>query len=332
MDIGSTALYTDFSDLNELKYNKSIDEKTRLKAVAKQFEGIFLQMMLKSMRDANMGDDLFDNDQSKMYQDLFDKQISLELAGKNGFGLADMMVKQMDKTQIESANSDKGITDYQRSPVTVIKDVVDNEMANVNAMQVRRSSIGNSSESLTIKTTENSDVDTKKISTEKTQANEWGTPEGFIKSMVPYARSIAGKLGLNPAFIVAQAALETGWGAHIIKTATGASSNNLFGIKAGSSWQGNTVQSKTLEFSDGIMRQEKATFRSYSSVDDAFRDYARFLTDNDRYSNVVNSGYDVEQFTSNLSKAGYATDPVYADKIKMIVQSDRMKSLMKSAY
>jgi len=324
VDIGSRALYTDFSDLHELKYNKSIDEKTRLEAVAKQFEGIFLQMMLKSMRDANMGDDLFDSDQSKMYQDLFDKQISLELAGKSGFGLADMMVRQMDKTQADPANKEKTLSDYQRNTIKAAESITGRSVPAMDPIQVTRVKASNEN----IKTEDISETEASKETQEKT----WDSPESFIKSMIPHARAVASKLGLNPAFIVAQAALETGWGAHIMKTANGGSSNNLFGIKAGNSWQGGTVQSNTLEFRDGIMKQEKATFRSYPSLGDAFSDYASVLTENSRYKNVVNSGNDVDQFTSNLSKAGYATDPVYAEKIKTIVQSDRMKSIMKSAF
>ena len=330
MDVGAAAIYTDFSDLHELKYNKSVDEKTRLKAVAKQFEGIFIQMMLKSMRDANMGDAIFDSDQSKMYQDLFDKQISLELSSKSGFGLAEMMVRQMDKTQADPANSGKGLADYQRNTIRVAEDIIDRSVSVVSSIQVTRTDASSVNTSVPISATENVDTETDAIT--KSQMKLWDTPESFIKSMLPHARSIAGKLGLNPAFIVAQAALETGWGAHVMKTAKGISSNNLFGIKAGNAWQGNTVQSKTLEFEDGIMKQEKATFRAYPSLGEAFHDYARFLTENSRYRNVLNSGDNVEHFSSNLSKAGYATDPVYADKIKMIVQSDRMKSIMKNAY
>jgi len=324
VEVSSSALYTDFSDLHELKYNKSVDEKTRLKEVAKQFEGIFLQMMLKSMRDANMGDDLFDSDQSKMYQDLFDKQISLELGKKGSFGLAEMMVRQMDKTQVDPANSGKNISDYMRNTIKAAENITGRTMSTVSSIQVTRPDISNENIQ--------SAPATEATAVKETQAKAWETPESFIKSMIPHARAVASKLGVNPAFIVAQAALETGWGAHVMKSSNGLSSNNLFGIKAGNSWQGNTVQSNTLEFRDGIMKQEKASFRSYSSLGDAFNDYASFLTDNARYKNVVNSGNDVDQFTRNLSKAGYATDPVYANKIKTIVQSDRMKSIMKSSF
>jgi len=324
VEVSSSALYTDFSDLHELKYNKSIDEKTRLEGVAKQFEGIFLQMMLKSMRDASMGDDLFDSDQSKMYQDLFDKQISLELGSNGSFGLAEMMVRQMDKTQVDPANSGKNISDYSHNTINATQNIAGSPMTTMTALQVTRPDVS----------TENvkSEPAAATGAAQETQTKTWDSPESFIKSMIPHARAVAEKLGVNPAFIVAQAALETGWGAHIMKTSNGLSSNNLFGIKAGNSWQGNTVQSNTLEFRDGIMKQEKASFRSYSSLSDAFSDYASFLSENSRYKNVVNSGNDVDQFTSNLSMAGYATDPVYADKIKNIVQSDRMKEIMKDSF
>lgn len=335
MDVSPTAMYTDFSDLHDLKYDKSVDEKTRLKAVAKQFEGIFVQMMLKSMRDANMGDDLFDSDQSRMYQDLFDKQISLELSNNSGIGLADMMVKQMDNTLPGSVETGKTVSEYRRT--------INNISGNNISENITRSTAydqGIKLDNRSVAITENSpgqktatdNYETKTGQLDDIQQKPWVTPDGFIEHMMPHARAVAGKLGLHPAFIVAQAALETGWGSHVMKNADGNSSNNLFGIKAGKAWKGDTALSNTLEYRDGIMKQEKAVFRSYSSVGEAFRDYARLLSESPRYSNVMNSGNNVEQFSNNLSRAGYATDPVYAEKIKTIVQSDRMKPFMNDGF
>ncbi len=324
MDV-TPALYTDFSDLQNLKYDKSVDEQARLKAVAKQFEGIFLQMMLKSMRDANIGEELFDNDQVKMYQDLFDKQVALELGNSRGVGLADMLAKQLDKSSPEQVNTGKNMADYQRNVFHRINELSARSRLEMNNPQVVAATTGNMAAGMTQRVV-------KPAETGQVEQPSWDTPEGFIESLMPHARTVAGKLGLHPAFIVAQAALETGWGEHVMKTAEGHSSHNLFGIKAGSHWQGNTVSSDTLEFRDGVMKQEKAAFRSYSSLADAFHDYAKFLSDNPRYRKVVNSGTDVEQFSNSLSKAGYATDPAYANKIRAIVQSERMKPFLNNGF
>jgi len=145
------------------------------------------------------------------------------------------------------------------------------------------------------------------------------SPESFVNSMKPYAEKAAKALGIEPSLLLAQAALETGWGQKVVKNARG-SSNNLFNIKADRSWQGDKVTTQTLEFHDNTPVKETATFRSYSSYQDSFNDYVRFLNDNPRYETALQQRGDSESFIRGIHRAGYATDPEYADKVLQVQQ------------
>jgi flagellar protein FlgJ len=156
----------------------------------------------------------------------------------------------------------------------------------------------------------------------------WSDPKAFARDIWPHAERAASRLNVAPEAIVAQAALETGWGAHVMPDRSGNSSLNLFGIKAGGGWRGEQVTRQTLEFENGIPRQEKAQFRAYPDVAAAFRDYTEFLTDNPRYSDVSGHGNDAKGFARALQSSGYATDPHYADKITAVMESPTMRSVM----
>ncbi|OCR24711.1 flagellar rod assembly protein FlgJ [Pseudomonas syringae] len=146
----------------------------------------------------------------------------------------------------------------------------------------------------------------------------------FVATMLPLAKEAAARIGIDPTVLVAQAALETGWGKSIMRQQDGSSSHNLFGIKAQGSWKGPEARAITSEFRDGKMVKETADFRSYSSYADSFHDLVSLLQNNDRYKEVVNSADNPEQFVKELQKAGYATDPDYASKISQIAK--QMKS------
>ncbi|MGI9234912.1 MAG: glucosaminidase domain-containing protein, partial [Woeseiaceae bacterium] len=137
------------------------------------------------------------------------------------------------------------------------------------------------------------------------------------------------RLGVAPEAIVAQAALETGWGAHVMPDNRGESSFNLFGIKANGGWQGEQVSRQTLEFENGVPRPQRANFRAYSNVAATFSDYADFLTENPRYGAVSGHGNDVAGFANALQSAGYATDPKYADKLTAVLNGPTMQSVMR---
>ena len=156
----------------------------------------------------------------------------------------------------------------------------------------------------------------------------YSSPTSFVKAIWPYAQASAEKLGVDPRVLVAQAALETGWGRGVIRHADGRSSNNLFGIKGGGSWQEETVSVPTLEYRDGVAVKERALFRSYDSLATSFHDYVQFLQNNPRYKEALMHVGDPQQFTSALQEAGYATDPRYAEKINQLIGGDTLASAL----
>ena len=149
----------------------------------------------------------------------------------------------------------------------------------------------------------------------------FSSQDEFVATMLPMAKAAAARIGVDPKYLVAQAALETGWGKSVMRAEDGSSSHNLFGIKAGQSWQGGQARAITSEFRDGAMVKETAQFRSYDSYQDSFHDLVTLLQSNDRYKEVVKSADNPEQFVRELQKAGYATDPDYATKISQIAKT-----------
>ena len=262
---------TQFTDLRRMAGN---NDPAALREVAGQFEALFLQTMLKSMRDASVGDPIFgESDQFEMYQGMLDQQIALEMASGKGIGLADMLVRQL--------GGDQAVGTYGSSPAA------------------GRTAV-------------------------------WDSPESFARDVWPHAERVAGELGVAPEAVLAQAALETGWGRHVMADHNGASSYNLFGIKAGGSWGGEVVAQQTLEFDGDTPRQEFARFRAYSTVANTFDDYAALLRDNPRYSSVGGQQDDIRGFGEALQQAGYATDPEYALKIERVANSPTMERVLDS--
>ncbi|WP_306396173.1 glycoside hydrolase family 73 protein [Telluria beijingensis] len=147
-----------------------------------------------------------------------------------------------------------------------------------------------------------------------------GTPEqqAFLDSIAPWARQAAERLGVAPELVQAHAALESGWGQRPLRTAEGASSHNLFGIKAGASWEGASGESTTTEYVNGAAIKTRERFRAYPDAASAFQDYARVLSDNPRYRGALNTGGDARAFAEGLARGGYATDPGYAAKLARI--------------
>ncbi len=142
----------------------------------------------------------------------------------------------------------------------------------------------------------------------------------FVNAMLPMAKEAADRIGVDPRYLVAQAALETGWGKSVMRQPDGSSSHNLFGIKASANWKGDSARAITSEFRNGAMVKETAEFRSYASYRDSFHDLVNLLQSNSRYQDVLKSADNPEQFVRELQKAGYATDPHYASKISNIAR------------
>jgi flagellar protein FlgJ len=160
--------------------------------------------------------------------------------------------------------------------------------------------------------------------------SDWrpATPEDFVRDLWPHAEKAAGELGVDPRALVAQAALETGWGRNVARRADGTSGNNLFNIKADARWGGDSLTVRTLEFEGGLPKPATAAFRAYPDVATAFSDYVQFLKANPRYADALRNGADAGKFADSLQAAGYATDPGYAAKLRSIVSSPRLNDLV----
>ncbi|MCW8901288.1 MAG: flagellar assembly peptidoglycan hydrolase FlgJ [Gammaproteobacteria bacterium] len=305
----ATPTYTDFSGLNEMRANARVDPQASLKQVAKQFEGIFIQMMLKSMRDASMGDEIFDSDQSKLYRDMFDKQVALDMANNKGIGIADSLVRQLSKNVPDKAKAEQVDLHSLQATRGNILPFSAERMQTVDQDSVRGLSPY--------------ELPSIKPIADKTQFN---TTEEFTSHILPYAEKAAKELGVSPLVLVAQAALETGWGKAVTRHQDGSSSFNLFNIKADKRWDGEHVIKSTLEYDNGHAKYEKASFRAYDSYADSFDDYVNFLRTNSRYGDALRHDGNDQLYIEDLHKAGYATDPDYADKVLNILSRESIQA------
>ena len=261
------SFYADPQGLSALKRDAKAQSAETLRTAARQFESLFTQMMLKSMRSATPQDSLFGSDQQDFYQDMFDTQMSQELSKGKGFGLADMLVRQL------------------------MQAGVDPEVAAKAAARTAPATTG--------------------------AAAAWppASREEFVAAIKPAAERAAAQLGVDADTLVAHAALETGWGRSLPQTAAGASSFNLFGIKAGPGWTGSTAAARTREVEGGVSVARTADFRSYGSAEECMQDYVRLLGSNPRYAGALHTGGDTAAFATALQRGGYATDPDYANKL-----------------
>ncbi|MBE4128872.1 flagellar assembly peptidoglycan hydrolase FlgJ [Vibrio parahaemolyticus] len=291
----------DISSLDSLR-QKAVKEgkdgeQEALHAAARQFESIFTSMMLKSMREANEGfeSNIMNSQNEKFYRQMLDEQMASELSANGSMGLADMIVAQLTAGQ-GNDKSETAIRDAANSAV---------EYRRVDPKKARE--------------IEKRLIESGELSRTGHTPAKFDSPESFVNSMKPYAEKAAKALGVEPSLLLAQAALETGWGQKVVQNARG-SSNNLFNIKADRSWQGDKVTTQTLEFHDNMPVKETAAFRSYSNYQDSFNDYVRFLNDNPRYETALQQRGDSESFIRGIHRAGYATDPTYADKVLQVKQ------------
>jgi flagellar protein FlgJ len=292
----------DAKSLNDLKAKAGQDPKSNMKTVARQVEGMFVQMMLKSMREALPKDGIFSSESTRMYTSMYDQQIAQQLSAK-GLGLADMMVKQMGENADPSEAAGKVPMKFDLQTVTSFQ--------NQTLTQMVRQSIP------------------------KAPSNEEplsGDSKDFLAQLSLPARLASEQSGIPHHLILAQAALESGWGQRQILTSKGEPSFNLFGVKATSSWKGPVTEITTTEFENGESKKVKAKFRVYSSYLEALSDYVAVLSRNPRYAAVTNAS-SPEQGAQALQNAGYATDPNYARKLTgMIQQLKGMSDKVAKAY
>jgi len=333
-----TDVYTDIQGLSKLRAQARDNSEETLREVAGQFEALFIQMMLKSMRDANLGEGLLDSQHSRTYQSMYDKQIAIDLSKRQGLGLADMMVRQLSRSaEFESDDSaaaapfgsaHHGLLKSAQGETTPAGKVNAAEGSREGPLEGKVNAAEGSREG---------PLEGKVNAAEGSREGGLGraspdwkpdSPETFVKELWPHAQRTARDLGTRPELLLAQAALETGWGQHVIRGTDGSNSFNLFGIKADTRWQGERAVTETIEFEDGLMRKQRASFRAYASLADSFSDYADFLKTNPRYREALNRAADAPSFARALAEAGYATDPDYSGKINRIMDGERLRDAL----
>lgn len=314
-------VYTDFTGFESMRKAARENSPEAVSAVAKKLEGMFLNMMLSSMREANQvlsQDSLMSSKDVKFYEGMLDQQLTTNLSSGKGIGLADVIARQLGA---DKQSSSKSITDpigpsqvIQRSkyplPIEQLRVIADVNGSKADAPNAVEKLPEASSASLVTESADNIVSDTPQ------------SPEEFIEMIGPYAKDAAEKLGIPHEAILAQAALETGWGKHGITHDNGMSARNYFGIKADSRWQGDTVDITTTEYRQGVAAKETASFRSYPSIAAAFDDYVDFLTNSPRYAAAISKtsqSMQANDWGHYLHESGYATDPNYGKKIAGIV-------------
>lgn len=314
-------IYTDIQGLNRIKQLGKQDEDAALKQVAKQFESMFVDMMLSSMRAANKvfsEDSLLSSQQGEFYQNMYDDQLAISLTQGSSLGLADVIHRQMlSDYGNKSAQQAKGLGALV-NPARTQTSVND-----TTAPQHNVATLSLYGERMRVPTP------IAMPSTATLQPNI-DTPEAFIKTLYPIAKDVGQELGVSPKLIVSQAALETGWGQHMIHDKSGKNSFNLFGIKADGRWGGETAKVVTHEYHDGVRVKQVASFRAYESLEHSVRDYAEFLRSSSRYKTALMQGQDQANYGRALQQAGYATDPNYGEKIARIANSEQLNDVITS--
>lgn len=309
-----TSAAWDAQSLNELKSKAGQDPAANLRPVARQVEGMFVQMMLKSMREALPKDGIFSSDSTRLYTSMYDQQIAQQMTAGKGLGLADMMVKQMTGDQAPVDPADQ----MQQVPMKFPLETV-NTYQNQALTQLVRKAIPKV-------------PDADDVSDAGSGQALSGDSKDFLAQLSLPARLASQQSGVPHHLILAQAALESGWGQRQIPRENGEPSYNIFGVKATSNWKGPTTEITTTEYENGEAVKVKAKFRVYSSYLEALSDYVGMLTRNKRYA-AVTTAATAEQGAQALQSAGYATDPHYARKLtSMIQQLKSMGEKVSKAY
>jgi len=273
----SAGLASDTNSINALRSSASRDPKAAVKETAKQFEALFMQELMKSMRAASMSSGMLDNEGSKLGTEMLDQQFATKMTGLPG-GLSDMIAKQLERQ------------------LGVATDLTPPNLSS------------QPSKSATAVATPQPRIPSKSAG-------------DFVKAHDAAAKAVEAQTGIPASFMIAQAAHETGWGRKEIKGADGTDSHNLFGIKAGPGWTGPVAEVTTTEYINGRPQKVKAQFRAYASYEESFRDYAKLLKDSPRYAGVVANASSAKGFAQGLQRAGYATDPAYAEKLSKVINT-----------
>nr|WP_054018028.1 flagellar assembly peptidoglycan hydrolase FlgJ [Piscinibacter sakaiensis] len=279
---GATGLVGDARSTAALRAQAARDPKAAVRDAAKQFEALFMQELMKSMRQASMASGMLDNSGTKMGTEMLDQQMSVQMSGMPG-GLAAAIARQLERQM------GGGTAQVTPPPTRALRDAQP-----ASAQELARAA--------------------RQAGTGTAQAD-------FVDRHSDAARAAEAATGIPASFMVAQAAHESGWGRREIRNPDGSTSFNVFGIKAGGSWNGKTTQVTTTEYVNGRPRKTVASFRAYDSYEDAFKDYAQLMKNSPRYADVIAKAGTASGFAHGLQRAGYATDPAYADKLTRVINT-----------
>lgn len=298
--------YTDVSRLGALRAEAKRDPEAAMGQVSREFEALFVQMMLKAARDATPSSGLFDSHEMRFYNEMFDSQIALTMAEQGGLGFDQVLRAQLaagrPSAGASTADGELTLPERRAFPAPALPYVsppeVETDEPVVDITQWARP--------------------TRAIRNARPLAEVEPRQQQFVERLRGHAERAARKLGTTPEVLMAQAALETGWGRHVVGGANGQTSHNLFSIKADPSWEGRTVTQRTLEVLGGRPVKVSAAFRAYQDIGAAFDDYVDFIQSNPRYQRAIERAADPKAYVQELQRAGYATDPAYAQKILQI--------------
>jgi len=302
--------YVDFTRFSTLRSRAHQDGNAAMQQVADEFEAMFAETMLKAAREADMGDGMLNSSELNTYHEMMDSQLAQSLAKSQDFGFSKMLSQQFagalasakardNRGGDELATLDNGRLSSVEAPlrggVTMLPQVL-RETAFKRTVDVP------------------------------------ADRQAFIDEIAPIAEIAASDLGVAPRALMAQAALESGWGKHVIRMPDGSSSHNYFGIKASRGWNGEAVKVATTEYVGGRAVTVNASFRAYPDAQAAFRDYVDFIGRNPRYAKALEHGANAGQYARQLEAAGYATDPNYANKIMAILSGDGLEGANANAF
>lgn len=294
----------DLNSLNTLRDGARENDPKALEEAAKQFEAIFVKMLLKSMRQAQEAiadkDSPFNSEQVKFFRDMHDQQLATDLSTNGSIGLANLIIQQMSPGD-----------NYK--PASIIRSDGDLSVLNRHAVQTREAS-----EQMIIDNLDN----------KPNKKAAFASPEEFVQTLYPKAIEVAKQLNIDPKALLAQAAVETGWGKYVIHDSKGESSFNLFGIKADSRWNGDKAVVDTLEYVNNLPEKQRAAFRSYQDFSSSLSDYAEFIKANPRYEQALQKTTSAQQYFDELQQAGYATDPAYSKKVMSVYNGDLLNGLL----
>ncbi|HJV26659.1 MAG TPA: flagellar assembly peptidoglycan hydrolase FlgJ [Aromatoleum sp.] len=318
------------ADLKRLSRGNNSPEA--LRAAAKQFEALFMQMVLKSMRETVPSDGMFDSEQTRMFQQLQDQQTAMNMAQGKGLGLADAIFRQLGgeaALKARDATGSEGSLDIshvvRRPAITAPSSAL---AANAAAADIDLPDIAGGTDA-TARARKDVAGAANGVNS-AVGANGRTVADGardFVNRVWDQAADASRSTGIPAHFMVAQAALETGWGRGELRRADGSATHNLFNIKAGSNWKGDVVELPVTEYVNGRPQTETARFRAYGSYGEAFRDYANLLRGSPRYAEVLGQT-DAAGFARSLQQSGYATDPMYADKLTRIIGGATLRTAL----